>query len=215
MGRRTLRPLAAPPDVADYLYEMTELPDDWRPAACFPQSAPLEVEVGTGRGLFLSTASLDHPQRNFLGIEIAGKYAQYSAALLAQQQSRNARMVRGDAGLLLARHLPTASVSAVHVYFPDPWWKRRHRKRRVMNASLAQSIERVLIPGGHLHFWTDVEEYFQSTLALLARTTQLVGPQPVAERPAEHDLDYRTHFERRMRKHNEAIYRSEFLKQEN
>jgi len=68
------------------------------------------------------------------------------------------------------------------------------------------------VPGGRLHFWTDVEEYFQVTLELLASATRLSGPHPVSERPAEHDLDYRTHFERRMRMHGLPVYRAEFIK---
>ena len=67
-------------------------------------------------------------------------------------------------------------------------------------------------PGGSLHFWTDVEEYFQTTLEMIAAEVALEGPLEVAERPAEHDLDYRTHFERRMRLHDEPVYRSEFRK---
>jgi tRNA (guanine-N7-)-methyltransferase len=100
----------------------------------------------------------------------------------------------------------------VHVYFPDPWWKARHKKRRVMNEAFVREVERTLMPGGTLHFWTDVEEYFATTLELLAASTGLNGPLPVAEQPAQHDLDYRTHFERRMRLHGETVHRAEFRK---
>ena len=71
---------------------------------------------------------------------------------------------------------------------------------------------RTLQTGGKLHFWTDVEEYFRGTLELLANCTLLAGPLDVPERPAEHDLDFRTHFERRMRLHGEPVYRSEYEK---
>ena len=105
-----------------------------------------------------------------------------------------------------------ASLHAVHVYFPDPWWKKRHKKRRVMNEEFLRDVERTLIADGRLHFWTDVEEYFQTTLALIASSTAFIGPVPVAEKPAEHDLDYRTHFERRTRKSELPVYRAEFRK---
>jgi tRNA (guanine-N7-)-methyltransferase len=81
-----------------------------------------------------------------------------------------------------------------------------------MNESFLLSVQRTLAPGGTLHLWTDVEEYFTTTLKLLAATTQLIGPHAVAERPVEHDLDYRTHFERRMRLHGEPVHRAEFSK---
>ena len=111
---------------------------------------------------------------------------------------------------LIAQHIQNASMAAVHVYFPDPWWKKRHHKRRIMNDVFVKEVQRVLIPGGQLHFWTDVREYFELALETLAEATTLSGPHEVSEKPAEHDLDYRTHFERRMRRHGEAVYRSLF-----
>jgi tRNA (guanine-N7-)-methyltransferase len=121
-------------------------------------------------------------------------------------------MVHGDGLRIFRELLPDSSLAAVHVYFPDPWWKARHKKRRVMNEAFLKDVERVLEPGGVLHFWTDVEEYFTTTLELMGRVSPLVGPLPVVERPAEHDLDYRTHFERRKRKDGLPIFRSEFRK---
>jgi tRNA (guanine-N7-)-methyltransferase len=121
-------------------------------------------------------------------------------------------MVQGDARRLFAELLPEHSLAAVHVYFPDPWWKEKHKKRRVLTEPFLRDIERTLLAGGALHFWTDVEEYFQETLAILATATRLVGPLPVAELEPAHDLDYRTHFERRMRLHGRPVYRSEFRK---
>jgi len=100
----------------------------------------------------------------------------------------------------------------VHVYFPDPWWKKRHKKRRVMRKSFLRDVERTLRPGGSLHFWTDVEEYFQTTLELLPACTALLGPLPVPEIPAEHDMAYRTHFERRTRLNEQSVHRAEFRK---
>ena len=73
-------------------------------------------------------------------------------------------------------------------------------------------MERTLVAGGRLHFWTDVEEYFRTTLELIAATVKLEGPLSVHERPAERDLDYRTHFERRTRKNEQPVYRAEFEK---
>jgi tRNA (guanine-N7-)-methyltransferase len=81
-----------------------------------------------------------------------------------------------------------------------------------MNDEFLADVARTLQPGGRLHFWTDVEAYFQATLDLIAARTPLAGPLPVTEQAAEHDLDYRTHFERRTRLHGEAVYRAEFVK---
>ena len=81
-----------------------------------------------------------------------------------------------------------------------------------MTEHSVKDIERLLLPGGVLHFWTDVEEYFQGTLELLAIHTKFEGPLPVQEQSPAHELDYRTHFERRMRLHGAPVYRSEYRK---
>ncbi len=120
---------------------------------------------------------------DLLGIEVARKYAQFTAAALAKADLRNALVVHADALRIFQELIPTDALAAVHVYFPDPWWKKRHKKRRVMRPSFMRDVERTLLPGGSLHFWTDVQEYFETTLALLAAHTALCGPLPVSRNP--------------------------------
>jgi len=212
MGRRALRKPDPSLDLSRHLVAMEGLARPWDAAALFGRRAPLEVEIGSGKGLFLRNAAAERPDVDFLGIEVGGKYARFAAAALAKRGITNAKVVQGDAVRFFAEILPGECLAAVHVYFPDPWWKTRHKKRRVLRESLLRDVERTLLPGGTLHFWTDVEEYFRTTLGLLAEVTRLVGPIDVPERPAEHDMDYRTHFERRTRQHNEPVYRAEFRK---
>jgi tRNA (guanine-N7-)-methyltransferase len=212
VGRRALRKIDPSLDLSKHLLEFEQLPRPWSSAAIFGRLGPLEIEVGSGKGLFLRNAARACPDVDFLGIEIAHKYACFAAAGLAKAGLPNGRVVSGDALRIFAELIPDSALAAVHVYFPDPWWKKRHRKRRVMNETFIAHVERTLLPGGKLHFWTDVEEYFQATLELLAAHSRLTGPIPVPEAPAEHDLAYRTHFERRMRLTNEPVFRSEFRK---
>jgi tRNA (guanine-N7-)-methyltransferase len=212
MGRRALRKIDPELDLSACLKTIDELPSPWDPVALFGRSAALEAEVGSGKGLFLRTAAKSRPEVDFLGIEISHKYARFAAAGLVKRNLRNAVVVAGDALRVFADLLPNESLEAVHVYFPDPWWKKRHKKRRIMRASTVHDFQRTLRPGGRLHFWSDVEEYFRTTLELLAEETHLAGPFSVEEPDAEHDLDYRTHFERRMRLHGQNVYRAEFRK---
>ncbi len=212
MGRRALPKIDETLDLSRHFYKVETLPAPWNPAAIFGREAPLEIELGSGKGLFLQNAALGTPERDFLGVEVAYKYAKFIGHRLAKRNITNAVAVHGDGLKMFREQVPDASLAAIHVYFPDPWWKKRHRKRRVMNEPMVRDIERTLLPGGKLHFWSDVEEYFQSTLELLAAETKLEGPLPVEERPAEHHLDYRTHFERRKRLDGLPIYRAEYVK---
>jgi tRNA (guanine-N7-)-methyltransferase len=212
MGRRALPKIDPQLDLSRNLRMLDELPQPLEPASLVGREAPVEVEVGSGKGLFLQNAALAHPERDFLGVEVGFKYAQFTAARLAKRKLNNALAVHGDGLRLFRERLSDRCVAAVHVYFPDPWWKARHKKRRVLNEAFLVDVVRVLQVGGRLHFWTDVEEYFESTLELIARGTPLDGPLPVAETPADHTLDYRTHFERRTRLAGQSVYRSEFVR---
>lgn len=214
MGRRALRKTDPQLDLSGYLFPLDQVPQPFRAAEFFAREAPLEIEVGSGKGLFLQNAALRAPDHNFLGIELARKYAAYCAARLARRSVANARMIGGDASRFFREWLPDQCAAAVHVYFPDPWWKKRHVKRRVMNEAFVRQVERVLRLGGKLHFWTDVEEYYLAAVEVLGQCPGLSGPHIVAERTAEHDLDYRTHFERRCRRDQLPVFRSEFSRRD-
>ena len=103
-------------------------------------------------------------------------------------------------------------MEAVHVYFPDPWWKTRHRKRLLFTPEFAVLVIRVLRPGGVLHFATDVADYFAMVTGLLKQVPEFIPLPPPAEHAPEHDLDYMTNFERKFRKQGKPIYRAEYEK---
>lgn len=212
MGRRALPKIDSSLDLSRQLRAIDDLPRPWNAESLFGRQAPLEVELGSGKGLFLRTAAATWPDADFLGLEISFKYARFAAAQLVARGLKNAVMAHGDGLRVFAEILPDAALRAVHVYFPDPWWKKRHKRRRVMRESFLHDVNRVLLPGGSLHFWSDVEEYYRTSLELIAQATTLVGPLVPEESPAMHDMDYRTHFERRMRIHGEPVYRAEFRK---
>ncbi len=204
-------PLRRPPQHLNFqrwLLDGETLPERVSSETLFENSAPLEVEVGSGKGLFLANVSTANPQRNFLGIEIATKFAEHIAARLAKSGLENARIVSGNAEPIFASRIEPGSLEAVHVYYPDPWWKARHRKRRVLNETSIKNYSRAIRSGGRLHFWTDVLDYFEETIEMIADLTPELGvPIPEDAGEASHDLDYRTHFERRSRQHSIPVYR--------
>jgi tRNA (guanine-N7-)-methyltransferase len=176
----------------------------------FPDDRPLELEIGSGKGLFLLNSAAANPGHNFLGIELSRKYARLSAETLCRRGITNAKVWSGDARAVLARHVPGASVRAVHVYFPDPWWKKRHKKRRVFTESLVNAIERVLEIGGLLSVASDVEEYFTVIQGLIAAHPRFLElPAPTAGDPTEPG-DYLTNFERKYRIEGRVIHRARY-----
>ncbi len=212
MGRRSLPKIPPGLDLSRHLLEVHQA--SWGiPESLFGRRAPWEIEVGSGKGLFLAQAAAAQPNHDFLGCEVAHKYAKFGAARLARANLPNAKILHGDALQWFHERLGDCSVRAVHVYFPDPWWKKRHHKRRVLNETFLTDVHRVLEVGGVLHFWTDVAEYYQRTCELIAARISLAGPKPIPEATAMHDLDYRTHFERRTRLAEEPVHRAQFVKE--
>ena len=212
MGRRALGKVDSQIDLTSHLLSGKSLPQPWDQEQLFTASCPLEVEIGSGKGLFLQRQGTALPQKNFLGIEISLKYARFAASRLARAGVANACVVHADARQVFSEIFPDASLAAIHIYFPDPWWKKRHHKRRLLNENFVGQLSRTLISGGYLHFWTDVQETFDAGIAALKTDAQLQGPQEVIPSQAEHDLDYQTHFERRMRLSGKKIFRSEYIR---
>ncbi len=197
-------------DAAPYLLELEGVAPPLAWPEVFGNDAPVDLEVGSGKGLFLANAAAARPSRNFLGIEIARKYAYQAAKRLAKRELTNARMYPGDARDFLARFVLPSSLAAVHIYFPDPWWKTRHRKRRVFCEPFVVDVARALQPQGDFHFATDVEEYFGVMQTLMANHPEF-DPQPTPEpHTPEHDLDYLTNFERKYRIEGRPIHRAHY-----
>lgn len=172
----------------------------------------VELEIGSGKGLFLETSAAQRPDHRFIGVELSGKFADRAAQRISKSGLQNVCMLRGDAEAFLLKTVPDESVMDIHVYFPDPWWRRKHKKRRVLNEDTLKAIERCLLPKGIFHFWTDVLDYYELICTQTMELTKLSGPGYVPQRPAANDLDYTTHFERRARRNQQPIYRATFTK---
>ncbi len=132
-------------------------PFDWN--QLFGSSGPVEIDVGCGKGRFLKEAALRRPDVLFLGIERAGKYYRRAAKRLGRAGISNAKVFRADAMDVFQRWIPPHTVSVVHVYFPDPWPKKRHHKRRLFRPEFMDLLKRALIAGGEVRVATDHDEY--------------------------------------------------------
>jgi tRNA (guanine-N7-)-methyltransferase len=162
--------------------ELPPLPDEIisNPAAgrvdfrtWFTQPArPLEVEIGSGKGTFLVEQAPRSPDTNFLGIEWEGEFYRYAADRLRRRGVTNVRMLRADAVEFLRWRCPDAIVSVIHLYFSDPWPKKKHHKNRVVQHSFLAEAYRVLTPGGELRVVTDHDELWAWDEDHFSRWTQ-------------------------------------------
>jgi tRNA (guanine-N7-)-methyltransferase len=176
----------------------------------FGNANPVEIEVGMGKGLFLLTAALSRPDTNFFGIEIARKYQLYATSRFALRNLKNVKTVCADARWVLRQFVPVASVAAIHVYFPDPWWKARHKKRRVFTPGFAETAVRAIAVGGRLHIASDVEEYFGTMMEILRTRSVLRQIRSETNNASLEEAGYQTNFERKARQKGTPIWRAEF-----
>lgn len=174
--------------------------------AVFPRLAPLVLEIGFGMGDSLAAMATADSERNFLGIEVHRPGVGHLLARLAREQIENVRVVNADAVEVLEKHVVDASLDTVLVFFPDPWPKTRHHKRRLIQPAFVALLARKLRPGGRLHLATDWQHYAEQMLDTVSRDESFVncaGEEQYSPRP-----DYRplTKFERRGQRLGHGIW---------
>lgn len=137
------------------------------PMSWFDSPGPFELEIGCGKGGFLLSRARANPRIRMLGIEWTAKYFRFAADRMARWGLSNVRVMRTDAKPFFMNQLRAGSVCALHLYHPDPWPKKRHHKRRMVQADFVDSAARVLAPEGAWLIQSDHEEYFAEMTALL------------------------------------------------
>ena len=165
--------------------------------ACFGRRAPRTLEIGFGNGETLASLADQEPATDFLGIEVHRPGIGHLLLALERRELDNVRVVCADAIQVLKTCLPDASLDRVLLFFPDPWPKKRHHKRRIVRPDFVELLARKLRTGGMLHMATDWEDYAQHMLEVMAGTPSFrnrAGPGNTSARP-----DYRpvTKFEQR------------------
>jgi tRNA (guanine-N7-)-methyltransferase len=163
------------------IYQLTSIINRVEVAAMFPAAQPLEVELGSGDGSFLVNYAKLHPDRNYMGVErLLGRLRKLDRKA-RRAGLTNLRGLRIESAYFLEYLLPRESASALHIYFPDPWPKRKHRKNRLINDRFTGIARQALAPKGIVYLRTDDEDYFNQMVTAFA-TNPAFG---LAETPAE------------------------------
>jgi len=140
----------------------------------FGRCAPNHIEIGSGKGTFLVNQARFQPEVNFIGIEWASRYYRFAVDRIGRWNLTNVRIIRTDAALFIAECVPDCRVDCFHIYFPDPWPKKRHHKRRFVNPANVSQLIRCLRPAGTIRIATDFLEYFEQIKDVLsARADEL------------------------------------------
>jgi tRNA (guanine-N7-)-methyltransferase len=175
--------------------------------ALFGNDRPIEMEIGCGKGGFLLRQAQAHADRNYLGIEWANQFYKFATDRMARWGLTNVRIMRADAKHFVMHKLPPDCLSAMHIYHPDPWPKKRHHKRRLISPDFLEAVVRVLRLDGRLAIQTDHAEYFE-------QIQQVVPARPELVATAFDDADFgadddgvKTNFEIKYVREGRPIYR--------
>jgi tRNA (guanine-N7-)-methyltransferase len=185
-------------------------PEPADPHRFFPDhAAPVVAEIGFGMGRATAELAVNTPGTNYLGIEVYTPGVGKLLSLIHQNELSNVRIIHHDAILVLEQMLPAGSLDAIHLFFPDPWPKKRHHKRRIVRPALTALMRSRLKKGGYLYMVTDWQDYAEHALAVLSETPGLHNPNegfapPQPWRPT-------TAFEAKGKKSGRPIWELSFL----
>jgi tRNA (guanine-N7-)-methyltransferase len=154
------------------------------PQAVFGRRAPLVLEIGSGMGETTARIAAQRPDTDFIAVEVHGPGVGSLLKLIEAQGLKNLRVIRHDALEVLEHMIADASLAAIHLFFPDPWPKKRHHKRRLVQAGFAALAARKLAPGGLLHVATDWEDYAGQIVEVLMAEPALRADNDARSRPA-------------------------------
>lgn len=193
-----------------YLVPPSQEPIDW--TALFGKAAPVTLEIGFGMGQSLLENAKAAPGQNFVGIEVhrpgIGALVAEAAALSLQ----NLRVIEGDAVNILTQRVANESLAKIQVFFPDPWPKRRHRKRRLLQPAFTQLLQQKLIPGGKLHVATDWEDYAKHIMQVLSTTPGLINTAGEGQLATDRENRPLTKYERRGQRLGHGVWDLVFYK---
>lgn len=179
-------------------------------AEVFGNDNPVELEIGIGKGLFILNEARNNPDRNYIGIEIRRKYLNLARERTEKRDVPNVRFVCGEAYSFMEEFLSPNALATIHVYFPDPWPKKRHHKRRLFQDAFMKLAFERLVPGGHMLIATDHAGYWEWIREVLAKQTYLVPVEAVPQTPE--GAQGLTNYEIKYIKEGRTIYKTGYRK---
>ena len=173
----------------------------------FGRAGPVHIEIGCGKAAFLLNQARTQPEVNFLGIERASRYYRFAVDRIGRWGLTNVRIIRTDAVHFLTNFVPDDSVDCFHIYFPDPWPKKRHHKRRLLCSANLEQLFRCLKIGGTMKIVTDYAEYFELIKQLIeANKSRLKPTEFLPAASADQGEWVGTNFERKYLSEKRPIY---------
>ncbi|HEX7151881.1 MAG TPA: tRNA (guanosine(46)-N7)-methyltransferase TrmB [Thermoanaerobaculia bacterium] len=174
-------------------------------AQLFGNTNPVILEIGSGKGRFLIATATERPDLNVIGIEKALHYHRVIRARVQKRNLTNLCLINHDAFLVLREMIPDASLSEVHIYFPDPWPRKKERKRRIIRPEVLEQLRRVLVPGGAAIYVTDHHEYYEAVAPIIEEWF----PKSERRTPGPDDPP-RTNYEAKYREEGRPIFEMRF-----
>jgi tRNA (guanine-N7-)-methyltransferase len=179
------------------------------PAELFDTTGSMHIEIGSGKGTFILAQAAAQPDCIFLGIDWASKYYRYAVDRLGRWGIKNAKMLRADAADLFANCLTDSCIDVLHIYFPDPWPKKRHHKRRFINDANFANVLRTLKTNGKVQIATDHAGYFEQITEVLEkqlRAGTVENTEFIKAAGAKENEIVGTNFERKYIKDGRKVY---------
>ena len=195
-------------------YELPLDGNQWNMPEIFGREADTVVEIGFGMGASLYTMASCHPESNFIGIEVHRAGVGSLAADLHDNGITNVRLVADDAVDIFKQHLNNNSIAGVQIFFPDPWHKKKHNKRRLIQPGFVELIVQKLVPGGFIHCATDWEEYAIHMMNVLSSEPALYNSQSDGSFSPRPESRPETKFERRGKRLGHGVWDLIYYKHE-
>lgn len=193
------------------LTDFSTPPPTW--AEIFANTNPVEVEIGFGKGAFLLALARNRPEHNFFGVEFSKRRAFRLARLIERDGPANAIAIHADMTCLARTMIWPASVAVYHLYFPDPWWKKRHQRRRLFRDDFVNALTHTLVPGGTIFLASDVAEYFAEIVRQFSAAPELIQFPWERDHRTRKSKPILTDFERKYRETRRAIFYAGFRKE--